>query len=205
MINGIISALLQIFVFTMIPFIVYIISKKSRKGFFEYIGLKKSNKKANLFAVLLALIIAVPMLLLTLFHTEFYEIMTSPDSVAGKFRQMGFSLSTVLLIGIAAIFKTALAEEILFRGFIAKRIIALTGYQTGNIIQALLFGVLHTLLFMIITTNPLFLAFIFIFPSIGAYLNVYLNEKMADGSIIPSWISHATANLISYSVIGFLI
>lgn len=205
MINGIISAILQIFVFTMIPFIVYIISKKSRKGFFEYIGLKRSNKKANQFAVLVALFIAVPMLSLTLFHTEFYEIMTSPDSVAGKFRQMGFSLSTVFLILIAAIFKTALAEEILFRGFIAKRIIALTGYQTGNIIQALLFGVLHTLLFMIITTNPLFLAFIFVFPSIGAYLNVYLNEKMADGSIIPSWISHATANLISYSVIGFLI
>jgi hypothetical protein len=40
---------------------------------------------------------------------------------------------------------------------------------------------------------------------IGAYVSVYLNEKMGDGSIIPGWISHGLANVISYSVVGFLI
>lgn len=205
MINEIISALLQLLVFTAIPFVVYLITKRTSKGFFDYIGLKPSNRKANLLAVLVALVFIVPPLLLTVFNTEFHQIMTDPESMSGKFRQMGFSFTTVCIIVIAAVFKTALSEEILFRGFIAKRIIAATGYQTGNILQALLFGILHTLLFMIITTNLFFLVFIFVFPSVGAYLSVYLNEKIADGSIIPGWISHGGANLISYSVVGFLI
>lgn len=205
MINEIISALLQLLVFTAVPFVVYLITRKTRKGFFDYIGLKPSNRKANFLAVLVALVFIVPPLLLTLFNNEFYQIMTDPETMTGKFRQMGFSLSTVFIIIIASVFKTALSEEILFRGFIAKRIIAATNYQTGNIIQALLFGIIHTLLFMIITSNLFFLIFIFIFPSIGAYLSVYLNEKIAEGSIIPGWISHAGANLISYSVVGFLI
>lgn len=205
MINELISALLQVLVFTSIPFVVYLITKKTKKGFFDYIGLKPSNRKANLLAVLVALVFIIPPLLLTIFNAEFHQIMTNPESMTGKFREMGFSLSTVIIIILAAVFKTALSEEILFRGFIAKRIIAATSYQTGNIIQALLFGIIHTLLFMLITTNLFFLIFIFIFPSIGAYLSVYLNEKIAEGSIIPGWISHAGANLISYSVVGFLI
>ena len=32
-----------------------------------------------------------------------------------------------------------------------------------------------------------------------------INEKIANGSIIPGWISHGLANIIAYSVIGFLI
>ncbi|MEZ4990761.1 MAG: hypothetical protein R2824_10130 [Saprospiraceae bacterium] len=46
---------------------------------------------------------------------------------------------------------------------------------------------------------------IFIIPSIGAYVSVYLNKKMADGSIIPGWISHALANVLAYGIVGFII
>jgi hypothetical protein len=33
----------------------------------------------------------------------------------------------------------------------------------------------------------------------------YLNEKKADGSIIPSWIAHGLANLITYITVAFII
>lgn len=205
MINEIISTILQILVFTLLPFLVYVVVNKSTKGFLGYIGLKKSVKKADSWAILVALLMALPILALTFINLEFREIMTNPNSVTGKIRQMGFGLETVAVILIAAVFKTAFAEEILFRGFIAKGLISLTNFQTGNILQAIIFGLIHTAIFLTISNNPLFLTIIFFFPAIGAYLMVYLNENVANGSIIPGWIAHGLTNIITYSGVGFLV
>lgn len=205
MINEIISAIAQILVFTLIPCIVYLIKKKTTKGFWAYIGLKKSTPKANMLAVATSLLFAGSLLLLAVFSTEFRELVHAPTSVTGKFKAMGFSTSAVIILLIMAVFKTALAEEILFRGFIAKRLISVAGYQKGNIIQAVLFGIIHTAIFALVTKNILFLVIIFIVPTIGSYVSVYLNEKVANGSIIPGWISHALGNILSYGIIGFVI
>jgi uncharacterized membrane protein (DUF485 family) len=79
------------------------------------------------------------------------------------------------------------------------------GYQKGNVLQAAIFGIIHTVLFAFITTNIIFLIVIFVIPSIGAYVSAYLNEKIAHGSIIPGWISHGLANILAYSIVGFVI
>lgn len=205
MINESIGAILQILVFTMIPFLVYLIKNKSAKGFLEYIGLKKSTKKANYLAVVACLLFATPMLILTLTNADFKELMFDPNSITGKFRQMGFGIESLFILIIIALFKTSFAEEVLFRGFIAKRLISVAGYQKGNVIQAAIFGVIHTALFALVTSNIIFLIAIFIIPSIGAYVSVYLNEKIANGSIIPGWISHGLANILAYSIVGFVI
>jgi len=205
MINEIISALLQVIAFSLIPLIVYLIKKRSLKGFFDYIGLKKSNRKANALALLIVLVLVVPMLVLTVTNSEFNEIMTNPKSMTGKFKAMGFGAGSVVLILVTAGIKTALAEEIFFRGFVAKRLIAVTNYQVGNLMQASIFGVIHTLLFMTITSNIFFLFVIFFFPALGAYFKVYLNEKMAAGSIVPGWIAHGVGNVVAYSVVAFLL
>lgn len=205
MINETIGAILQIIILTLIPFLVYVIKKKSTKGFLRYIGLKKSTRKANYLAILACLLFAAPILILTLISTDFKEIMFNPTSVTGKFREMGVGLNSIFILIVVAVFKTSFAEEILFRGFIAKRLISIMGYQKGNIIQSIIFGIIHTALFATITTNILFLLVIFIVPSVGAYISTYLNEKVGNGSIIPSWISHGLANILSYSIVGFLI
>ncbi|MEO9802605.1 MAG: CPBP family intramembrane glutamic endopeptidase [Reichenbachiella sp.] len=205
MVNELIGATLQILVFTLIPFLVYTIKNKSTTGFFEYIGLKRSTKKANYLAVFACLIFATPVLLLTLTSVDFKEIMFDPASITGKFRQMGFGMYSVSTLLIVALFKTSFAEEILFRGFVAKRLISVMGYQKGNMLQATLFGIIHTALFASITSNAFFLLVIFIVPSIGAYVSVYLNEKLASGSIVPGWISHGLANVLAYSIVGFII
>lgn len=202
--NEIISAISQVLVFSLIPFVVYVIKYKSVKGFSNYIGLKKSTTKANLLALLVMLIIAVPILTMTLLNNDFKEIMTHPNSVTGKIRQLGFSIESGLIVLFIAILKTSLAEEILFRGFVAKRLIAITNFKTGNIIQAVIFGVIHTLIFMTISSNGLFLFMIFLFPALGAYYKTYLNEKLANGSIIPGWIAHGSGNILSYSIVGFV-
>lgn len=50
MADEILSTLLQLIVFSLIPFIVYVFQKKSVAGFTEYIGLVKSNARANYLA-----------------------------------------------------------------------------------------------------------------------------------------------------------
>lgn len=202
--DELISAIFQIIVLSLIPFIVYLIRKKKLKGFLEYVGLKKSNRKANLLALLISLLLGGPIILFSLVNPEFKAILTHPESVSGRIHEMGFGLEAVLLVLVMALLKTSLSEEIFFRGFVAKRLIAWLGFQAGNIIQAVIFGAIHTLLFLTISKNPLFLSVIFLFPAIGAYFKTYLNEKMADGSIVPGWIAHGFGNVLSYSVFGFL-
>lgn len=205
MINEIIFALQQLVVLSLIPFLVYIIRYKTTRGFFDYIGLKPSNRKANLLALLIVLILALPVILLSTFNAEFKAIVTHPDSVTGKFWEMGFSAEAMAMILVAALIKTSLAEEIFFRGFIAKRLIAGLGFQVGNALQAFIFGAIHTLVFMSISNNALFLFVIFLFPALGAWFKAYLNERVADGSIVPGWIAHGLSNVLAYTSIGFLL
>jgi membrane protease YdiL (CAAX protease family) len=202
--NEILSTILQILGFALIPLLVWLFTKRDSQGFLKYIGLKRSTKKANLLAVAACLIFVVPLLVLTLASPDFREIMFDPHSVTGKFRQMEFGINTLLILLIIALLKTALAEEIFFRGFVAKRLISVTGFVRGNLIQAAIFGAVHAALFAMVTGNLLFLFVIFLFPALGAYISVYLNEKLAGGSIIPGWISHALANVLAYGIVGFL-
>jgi CAAX protease family protein len=204
MISETIGAILQILVFMLIPFLVYIVRNKSVKGFFNYIGLKASTKKANYLAVIACLLFAAPMLILTMTNPDFKEIMFEPSSITGKFRQMGFGIDSLYILIVIAVFKTSFSEELLFRGFIAKRLTNILGYLKGNILQASIFGIIHTALFTFITENVAYLIVIFIVPSIGAYVSVYLNEKIGKGSIFPGWISHGLANILAYSIVGFV-
>lgn len=130
----------------------------------------------------------------------------SPPSVTGILRTMGLSAASIAILLIVAIFKTALAEEILFRGFIAKQLTNKLGFKTGNLIQATIFGVVHFLLFWALTKSTLiFLLFSFFFSFAAGWTIGSINEKYANGSIIPGWIAHAIGNTISYAIIAFVI
>lgn len=201
MLNAIFSAIVQILLFAFIPFLVFVVKTKSVKEFFKYVGLKKSTKKANFWALGAMLLLTVPVLLFVFSNPEFEKILTNSESVAGKISQMGTGVELFIIILVVAIFKTSFAEELFFRGFLAKRLIAVTNFQTGNILQAIIFGAMHTLLFLLITNNVFFLGLMFIVPALAAYFMVYLNEKLANGSIVPGWIAHGTANIISYSFV----
>ena len=205
MINETIRAFVQILVFTLIPFLVYFLKNKSLKGFFKYIGLKKATKKANILAVFVCLLYATPMLILTVTNTDFKKIMLDPNSITGRFRQIGFGIESIYILIVIALFKTSFAEEILFRGFIAKRLISVLGFWKGNLLQSAIFGITHTALFFLVTSNIFFLLVSFIIPSVGAYMSAFLNEKIANGSIIPGWIAHGLANIVAYSTVGFII
>jgi membrane protease YdiL (CAAX protease family) len=125
--------------------------------------------------------------------------------VAGKFSLLEPGFKTVMLVLLTALVKTALTEEILFRGFIAKRCISLLGFTYGNALQAFIFGGLHFLLFMALSNSLLLPFFIFLVSGTSSYLKVVLNEKNANGSILPGWSAHAVANLSMYLTALFIL
>ncbi|CAM2993731.1 CPBP family intramembrane glutamic endopeptidase [Limosilactobacillus mucosae] len=91
---------------------------------------------------------------------------------------------------------TSLPEELLFRGFLLKRLATRFDFAIGNLIQALLFGLLHSVIFI----NQLGLLSalgIGWFTLLIAWLMGFINEKSATGSIYPSWLIHALANFLT--------
>jgi membrane protease YdiL (CAAX protease family) len=99
-------------------------------------------------------------------------------------------------------------EEILFRGFIGKRLIDRFGFQIGNTTQTVLFGPVHGILLKSapagqgITTAGV--VSVVVLTGRAGYLLGYLTEKPANGSIIPAWIAHGLVNALSYSTAVFL-
>lgn len=206
MITELISALLQVIVFSLIPFLVYIIGHKTVTGFFRWIGLYRPTGKALLLSVALALVFVAGGITVALLNEQVWQIMSSPPSVTGKLRQMGMTPSAIATLLLIAWIKTSLSEEIFFRGFVAKRLVHKLGMKTGNLLQALIFALVHVLLFWALTKAGIaFLVFIFALSGLGAWLAVFINDKIGNGSIIPGWIAHALGNSISYFVIAFML
>ncbi len=204
MLNAARSALLQVFVCFLIPWLIYVLSHQRVTGFFKYIGLYRPEGKTLGWAVLLALI-ATPLLLSAFWMGGLREVATSPHSVAGKIRQVDSMGQAVAILLLYAWMQTSLSEEILFRGFLAKRLMDWLGFTVGNLLQALIFGAIHLGLFFALLESMTWTMGLLLLapPTLIGWLLGYLKEKLGNGSIVPGWISHALANTIAYAVVAF--
>jgi membrane protease YdiL (CAAX protease family) len=203
-INDFISAILQVMVFTLIPFIFFLFRKDKTVTFFKYIGLYKPTARSISLVLVVILISITSMIGMALVNDGIKQAMFSPESVTGKFREMGLNFPTIISLLIMAFIKTSLSEEILFRGFIGKRLINKLGFKKGNLIQAAIFGLLHLLLFWVLTKTTIVpLIVITVFSTLMGWIIGYIKEKYANGSVIPGWVAHGLGNTISYSIIAF--
>ena len=105
-------------------------------------------------------------------------------------------LKAIPSILIYAILSTALPEEIFFRGFLLKRVSNRFGFAAGNIVQALVFGLLHGVMFFS-SVGVIKAIVITLFTGLVGWLMGYVNERIADGSILPSLIIHSLANILT--------
>jgi uncharacterized protein len=200
--SELIQTVIQIITFTLIPFIVYVIKYRRKYSFLNFLGFTNSNGLINLYALMIGVIISC--FWMFLFSMPAFKILVlDPMTVTGKIHLIENKMDKVFLIFIISIFKTALSEEILFRGFIAKRLISKIGYKYGNIVQSLIFAIIHVLIFLLITKSILFLTVSFFVPFVMSYVMCYINEVKNNGSIISSWIIHSISNIISYTYISF--
>lgn len=206
LLNEILSALLQVIFLTFIPFIFFLFRKDKTISFKKYIGFYKAPASSYAY-VLTGALFFIAMGIVVIFISENVKsAVLSPNSVTGKLKAMGLSINSIGILLIIALFKTSLSEEIFFRGFIAKRLINKLGFRTGNIIQSLIFGLVHLVLFYFLTHAGIFsLAGIFIFSSAAGWVIGFIKEKKAAGSILPGWAAHGIGNTVSYFIIAFMI
>ena len=197
-IETLMTAIFQLFLFTLIPFIWWLIFWRKKEKFLPWIGLKKpiiENKQ-------LVILLGCSFLAISLLTNVFFEVVETSETAVGQFQGMG---ATALISGlIFGMITTGLSEEILFRGFLAKRLIKQFGFAFGNIFQALLFGIIHVVLFHVFVSIDLFQASIlFALPFLTSFFFGYINEKKSDGSIIPSYLIHGIGNVIASVITMF--
>lgn len=207
--STIVSGLIQVVVFALIPLAVYLVTARRQGRFFEYIGLKRAPGQAIVYGVLVGLVSFPVMFGLTSLSGA-AELLSDPSSQTGRLGELAASdgVPTMLFVALVqALVTTALSEEILFRGFLAKRLIGWLGFGVGNTAQALVFGAIHGLLFMGASTglSTLALAAVVLLPAVQGWLIGWLNERLGGGSIVPGWCAHAVANALTFTVIPLVL
>lgn len=192
------SSVVQLVLFSVVPFVWWLVRNR-QTPFFQWIGLKKvdvdNGKAVRRYIVSLSLVFIVLSIVVL---SAFKNVPMATD----VFRGLGGKAIPAILVyaGIG----TALSEEVLFRGFLLKRLQGVFGFLYGNTIQALLFGLVHGVLFFYIA--DVFIALVAtVFTVSIAWGMGYVNEKKAGGSILPSWIIYCVSNVFSGICSAFLI
>lgn len=196
-INKIISSLLQIIIFSIIPFLFWYFSARKQESFREWIGLKKikGGKKTALAIIIVTTFYLLISLILL-------NSLKNIENATTEFQ--GLRFAALPAIFIYAVFNTSFPEEVLFRGFILKRLASKLGFIKANFIQSLLFSLLHGVMFFPLVGNLKSILIILMTGFIALTMG-YINEKLSGGSIIPSWIIHAISNLIAGLYAAFYI
>ncbi|MBR3334412.1 MAG: CPBP family intramembrane metalloprotease [Clostridia bacterium] len=186
-------SLIQVALFSFVPLIVWFITARRKESFFLWIGFSRPVCGHSGKMILLTVIAALGYISAM---TICIKLLPEGVTTAGS-QFAGQSLSALLSVFFYAVLRTALSEEILFRGFILKRIQNRYGFTAGNMVQALLFGLLHGVPFGIATKSAAAFPLLTLMPGLLGWYQGRLNKKSCGGSILPSWLLHSCMNLIT--------
>lgn len=187
----VLSSITQVAIAALIPFIIWLWRYRKEDGsFLSWVGLKGCR-----FSPLMIGWMAGGLVLT--FASLFLMASALPleKMALGPFAGGGTGVVPAVLVW--AIIQTSLSEELFFRGFLAKRLIAAFGMQMGNSIQATIFGLLHLGMVMLVVPDTLLALGVGFATTAFSAIGAYINEQLADGSILPSWIMHASGNVIA--------
>ncbi|WP_410768416.1 CPBP family intramembrane glutamic endopeptidase [Fontibacillus sp. BL9] len=193
----VISAIFQVILFTAVPFVYWLLTSRKIISFIRWIGLKKpQNVSSNRFIVFFAGTVVI-FSCSGLIASSFLDTQTLASS---QFYGVGYAGLIPALI--YSFVQTSLSEEILFRGFIGKRLGAKLGFGTGNVIQAFLFGLVHAVMLYGSAGLLRSLIVLLLTGAVGWSIGV-INEKLSGGSILPGWMLHGVTNFISAVVMMY--
>lgn len=191
------EVIFQVLSFSLIPFIWWMVTARRKENFFSWIGLKGiwGNRLAVGGCILFFFVLCVVSQVWWMPH-----LLPANATVQSSYAGMGWSaFPSAFLFGMI---QTGLSEEILFRGFLGKRLIAKFGFAAGNLVQGLLFGILHGVMFFFVTT-PFKALVITLITGFSGWLLGWLTEKGSGGSIVPGWMAHGVGNLVLSMVQAF--
>ena len=188
-INILISSIVQIVIVGIIPFIWWLITARKKEPFLIWIGLKKFKEIKKV-----GIKMTITFVLFLLLSIYILIIVQNVGTATSQFSGLGASGIAGAII--YSFIQTSFTEELFFRGFLLKRICHKFGFYIGNLIQSILFALLHCVMFVSLT-NMFNVVLITIFTGIIAFAMGFINEKEAEGSIIPSWCIHGVSDLFS--------
>ncbi|MGE7998511.1 CPBP family intramembrane glutamic endopeptidase [Lysinibacillus sp. NPDC093190] len=193
-----ISAIIQVILVSVIPFIWWFFSARKEQSFLRWLGLQKPviENKGNYFVwfLFISFLLFVPLTTITYFYLD--------SSILASNRFTGLGFSALIPAFFYAMVQTGLSEELLFRGFLMKRFKHKFGFQIGNIMQSLLFGILHGWMFYSFVPFGV-VVLVVMATAFAGYLMGWINERKSNGSIITSWGIHGIGNLIASYVVMF--
>lgn len=206
-ISSITTTIVNLIVFSLLPIILWFFRHRKEDGFFRWIGFFKPQLKSKWWVLLIFAI------LYYFFYNFDFTQFVSPETLEYIENSASVSANVFAGIGVAAILPAfienfianGVAEEILYRGFLCKRLISKIGLVKGIILQAVLFGLMHNILYILagLDVGLWYHILTFIFTGMGALLLGWLNEKIFNGSIIPGILLHGAGNFIASLLVAF--
>lgn len=206
-ISSITTTIVNLIVFSLLPIIWWFFRHRKEEGFFRWIGFFKPQLKSKWWVLLIFAI------LYYFFYNFDFTQFVSPETLEYIENSASVSANVFAGIGVAAILPAfienfianGVAEEILYRGFLCKRLISKIGLVKGIILQAVLFGLMHNILYILagLDVGLWYHILTFIFTGMGALLLGWLNERIFNGSIIPGILLHGAGNFIASLLVAF--
>lgn len=127
--SKLVNGILELIIVSFIPFRTWLIWRRKKVGFFDWIGLKPVQTK-NI-SQLLQIILGMALVFL-LFSVVLFSWFDPSKTATADF--IGKGIGALPAILAYAILGTALPEEIFFRGFLLKRLQGKLGFLGENLI-----------------------------------------------------------------------
>jgi len=187
-----INAIVQVVLFSVIPFVWWSFTAKKKQLFLEWLGFHRpvivDKGKYAMFYMLAIVVLVVPNFALVFFYMD--------GSILASNQFTGLGLAGVISALLYAMIQTGLSEEILFRGFLLKRLAKSFGFQVGNLLQSLVFGCIHGAMLWTVLPFPIILLVV-LSTGLAGYVMGWMNERVSGGSIMTSWSIHSLTNLMT--------
>ncbi len=205
--GSIVTAVVTVTVFSFIPFVWWLAFWRKEENFLSWIGLTVPRLRSKVWVAVLfaAAYWAFYNFDVTIFVDQATQdyLAASSASTVSEYAGMGFS--ALIPAAITTILGNGLGEEIFFRGFVQRRLIARLGSWPGIIVAAVLFGLMHNALLLLagLEVSIQYHLVTFVFGAMAGLLLGIANEKIFDGSTWPSVLIHGLGNFASSIVDAF--
>jgi membrane protease YdiL (CAAX protease family) len=193
-----------------IHWLVILRKKNEQVSFFKYLGVQSFGNLLDRKFLLIGFILILISFLTTFLQFEFShdlkQMLMSESSPYWKILKNGLTAQAFLSGLIYCFIMASASEEILFRGLFARRLFSSLGNLQGNIVQALIFWLMHLLILRLMTGQWIsLLQLIGFFTSFGMGLLLgYANYRNNGQSIGPSWLLHGSANFTTFLTLATL-
>lgn len=196
-VTDVVDAVLQVILFGLIPLFWWLATARKKTCFFRWIGLQRPalSDRRRFYCFFIGVTAAFCGLGLILI-----PLLVDMDILAAS-RFAGKGTAALVPAIFYAFIQTGLSEELLFRGFLGKRLSSRFGFATGNTLQAAVFGILHGVMFQ--GSGALAAVTLVILTGAVGWCMGYMNEKLTNGSIVPSWVVHGISNFVTALAVMF--